>query len=124
MALTRIGKGNSANTHPFHEGVTQMAKQGQSFSTGNSTVAGLPNGTQLVVGPKGNLTITFVPAPVGFKAGDRINTKHGKATVMRLTTRLQGTIPGLTQTQVLYVADSDPVVRVANLSEVSAACKW
>jgi hypothetical protein len=78
---------------------------GQVFSTGNAVVRTLKAGTILEVVGNGQLEIVDVPTP---QPGDRIETKYGTATVVRRSDR----IPAFEdEGEILYVADSDPVVR-------------
>ncbi len=103
IQVEEVGSVNSGQN-----GANMSASQvGTQFSTGNSTVKTLKVGTVLeVVGP-GRLEIievgSSIPSP-----GDRIDTKYGPATVVRQSTRLEF---DLDENEVLYVADSDPVVR-------------
>ena len=94
-----------------------MATLNDTFTTGNSTIAGLPVGSILeVVGP-GELEITSVPAKK-FSAGDRIETKYGNSTVVAASSRfnyIDGFDP---ETQVLYVADGTFIVRATAKSNV------
>ena len=58
-----------------------------------------------------------------FHPGDRVNTKYGAATVVGVSSRLQvnkSSGSELTDGTVLYVADSDPVVRRAHSGDLSA----
>lgn len=97
---------------------TSMSVPGDTFTTGNSVVADLPVGTVLTVVGDGELEITEVPAPepVDVFAGSRILTHHGAATVVRQSSRLDFE---LNEDEILYVADSDPVVRRIYASEVT-----
>lgn len=103
----------------------------ESFTTGNEVIAKLPNGTLLEVVGQGELAIVpfedgsdldliddfgVDPAPT-FAPGDRISTHHGPATVVRKSDRIDF---DLSDGEILYVADSDPVVRRIFVSEVSA----
>lgn len=87
-----------------------------SFKTGNATVATLPEGTQLVVSGPGELEIVEIPVD-SFEAGDRVNTKYGPSTVVRMTSRL---VDPVNEGQILYVADLDPVVRIASVDDVAS----
>ena len=90
---------------------------GYTFTTGNSVVKTLPEGTILEVSGAGKLTVSELPQG-NFEAGDRINTKYGPATVLRLTSRLSQAQIG--EDQVLYVADNDPVARIASRDLIEA----
>jgi hypothetical protein len=92
---------------------------GKTFSTGNSTVATLPVGTILEVSGKGQLTVVEAPAP---EPGDRILSKYGPATVVRITNRdgLDETFANAAGDVVVYIADGTTVVRVADPSNVEA----
>lgn len=102
---------------------------GQQFSTSNSEVSSSPIGTQFVKSGEGKLQVTFIPVVIkpltvnDFPADTRIQSKYGPATVVRLTSR--STVKSLAnfnpQTQVLYVADADAVVRFAAVNEISKA---
>lgn len=107
------------NSGDINSEESTMPQVGQQFSTGNATVRNLKAGTILeVVGP-GQLEIVELPEVV-FNTGDRIYTKHGASTVVRLSSRF-GSLDGFNpETQVLYVADGSAAVRRANKSDVSA----
>ncbi len=82
---------------------------GKQFTTGNSTVAGLKVGTELVVVAPGTLEVVGGGAPA---PGDRISTKYGEATVLAPSSRI-GDIEGFDpETQVLYLADGTSKVRI------------
>lgn len=88
-----------------------MAYAGQTFSTGNSTVAELPVGSKLEVTGKGQVRVVEV-AKKQLKPGDRISTKYGPATVVDVSSRF-GTLEGFDpDTQVLYIADGTNKVRI------------
>ena len=89
-----------------------MAYLGQSFATGNSVINQLPAGSQLAVIGKGQAQDSFIPVPVKthFDVGERVMSKHGPATVVRMTSRLD---VELEDGDTLYVADGTNVVRVA-----------
>jgi hypothetical protein len=90
---------------------------GQEFSTGNSTVRSLPIGAVLeVVGP-GRLAIADLPVKE-YAAGDRILTKYGPSTVVRMTSRLNNPVED--GANVLYIADGTNVVRIAQVENVSS----
>jgi hypothetical protein len=99
---------------------------GKRFSTGNAVVNSLPAGTVLEVVKAGNsysqatLEISEMPS-VEFGPGDRIRTKHGLGTVVRPSSNFSGIGGFNPSTQLLYVADKDPVVRRINKSEAKAA---
>lgn len=94
-----------------------MANVNQIFSTGNSTINGLPVGSTLAVVGKGQVQVTSVPAKK-FVAGDRIVTKYGNSTVVAASSRF-GYIDGFDpETQVLYVADGSFKVRAVNKSSL------
>lgn len=94
-----------------------MANVNSIFSTGNSTVNGLPVGSTLAVVGQGQLLVTSVPAKQ-FNAGDRIKTKYGYSTVVAASSRF-GYIDGFDpETQVLYVADGSYKVRAVNKSSL------
>lgn len=97
-----------------------MYNVGYSFSTGNAVIRTLKPGTKLVVTGPGTVQIEG-KSVADLEPGDRINTKHGPATVVRFTDRfnVEGEIVDALENGVLYVADADPVVRVAPLSAVS-----
>jgi hypothetical protein len=88
---------------------------GRTFETGNSVVATLPEGTVLeVVGP-GLLEVTSQLTAADYKPGDRIVTKYGDATVVRQSSRLDFE---LSEDEILYVADEDPVVRRTTVDQI------
>lgn len=94
-----------------------MANVNQIFSTGNSTINGLPVGSTLAVVGQGQLQVTSVPAKQ-FKAGDVIYTKYGRSIVVAASSRF-GEIEGFDpETQVLYVADGSYKVRAVNKSSL------
>lgn len=94
-----------------------MANVNQIFSTGNSTINGLPVGSTFAVVGKGQVQVTSVPAKK-FVAGDRIVTKYGNSTVVAASSRF-GEIEGFDpETQVLYVADGSFKVRAVNKSSL------
>lgn len=85
---------------------------GSQFSTGNSTVNQLPVGATLRVSAQGELEIVSVPAPAPsiLEAGDYFESaKHGGATVVRLTSRLNDllAIARGDRKGVIFVADDD-----------------
>lgn len=92
---------------------------GTEFSTGNATVATLPIGTTLEVTAKSRLTIKSVPKIV-FKPGDRIISKYGPGTVLRISDTLGGDHPDRGENQVFYVADGTAVLRVADMAQLKA----
>lgn len=95
---------------------------GQVFSTGNAEINSLRAGSKLTVVGQGQVRVDFIaPEPWTPKPGDRIKTKHGKATVVRMTTRdgLSEEIPA--EGEVLYIADGTNVVRIADVTNVSKA---
>lgn len=94
----------------------RMSKQiGDVITTGNYDVRQLPVGTVLEVIGKGELEVIDLPKPAhkpeDFAEGDQVMTKHGPATIVRLSVRLKGLEGFDPATQVLYVADADCVVR-------------
>lgn len=94
---------------------------GTSFTTGNSTVAKLPVGSILEVTGDGQLEVLDVPEDeVALEAGDVINTKYGTATVVRVSSQVSVTHQR-GDDAVFYVADEDPVFRVAKREDVSPA---
>jgi hypothetical protein len=99
------------------------AKVGQTFQTGNATIKeSLPAGATLkVVKKNGVSTLEVVSVPqVEFKTGDRIMTKHGPGTVVRLSSRF-GSLTGYNgSSQLLYVSDSEPIVRRIAKSDAKA----
>lgn len=118
-ALTQSDLDNSVHnqTLSYKEG-TQM---GQTFNTGNSVVRTLPVGTLLEVSGYGQLSVVEADKDViqpveDLQEGDRITTKHGPSTVVRLTNRLSEI--DLEGYDVLYIADDTSVVRVANYEDV------
>lgn len=97
---------------------------GEVFSTGNEVINRLPIGATFVrVGTDfdGNAEVEVLAedddiesVTAEYEPGDRISTKYGLATVVGVSSRLSVTKPGgaeLGDEYVLYVADSDPVVR-------------
>jgi len=93
---------------------------GQVFSAGNTVINSLRAGSKLTVVSPGQVRIDFIASePWSPKPGDRINTKYGPATVVRMTSRdgLKDEIPQ--DGEVLYIADTTVVVRVADVSAVS-----
>jgi len=97
---------NSANeVKASNVGEKKMAQVGTQFTTGNSVVKSLKVGTVLEVVAPSTLEVVSVAIP---SPGDRIDTKYGPATVVRKSDRLEFE---LDENEVLYVADSDPVVR-------------
>ena len=103
---------------------------GQRTTTWNKFINTLPEGTILEVvnqSPEDGAEVevldvlTDPPAEVkSFAPGDRINTKHGPATVLRLTNRLDAEQAGMEDGDILYLADGTNVARVAQREEVSA----
>ena len=78
---------------------------GDRFSTGNEHINQMDPGTILLVTGGGWFEVVDLPQ-VEINPGDRINTKYGPATAVRLSSRPLNK-------DVIYVADSDPVVRSA-----------
>ena len=109
---------------------------GKKFTTGNSTVAGLGVGSILRVSGKGELEILDggsndpffgfdeEPEVESYEVGDSISVEgHGAGTVVKLTSRtarLLNAADGETD-DVIYLTDSDYVVRSAPRSKVSFA---
>lgn len=102
---------------------------GQWGHTSNTFINSLPVGTTLeyvgdgqveVVGVSKGSGLGTVDPIVDFNEGDRIMTKYGPATVLRLTDRLDPIGAGLDYYDVLYIADGTTVVRAATRDEVSA----
>lgn len=94
---------------------------GQVFSTGNTVVRGLQVGSVLEVVGQGQLKVVEVPF-VPLQAGDRIKSKYGFGTVVRVTSTrgADGVIEDLLdEGDVVYVADGTSVVRIAPDGEYS-----
>jgi hypothetical protein len=91
-------------------------KPGYRFTTGNAVVAQLEEETILAKVGKNQLEIVDVPVQT-IEVGDRVNTKYGEGTVVRLSSRLSGL--SLKSGQVLYIADGTDVIRVANADDLS-----
>lgn len=104
--------------HGFLKG-KHMSQVGSTFVTGNSTVATLPVGTTLkVVGP-GQVEIVSVPEITSLADGQRIQSKYGPATVVRLTSRVAAPSISGQGGIAFYIADDTTVVRVARKGEFS-----
>lgn len=85
---------------------------GTQFSTGNSTVAQLPEGSLLrVVGP-GQVVVEEVPF-VTPAPGTRFNSKYGPATVVALTSQVEkfDDVVNGDREGYLYIADGTSTVR-------------
>ena len=91
---------------------------GQHIYTSNADVNSLPDGSVLEVVGKGELRVVSVPVPK-FQEGDRVYTKHGPSTVVRLSSRFSELVPFDNDTEVLYVSDDADVVRKARKTDVS-----
>ena len=95
-----------------------MKNVGAAFLTQNSVVAELPIGTVLKKTKPGTLMVVELPAKE-FKVGDRIQSKYGPATVVRLSSRFEAALEDFNaDEQILYVADGTTVVRIADKSSV------
>lgn len=92
-----------------------MPHIGQTFTTGNAVITTLPKGSTLQVTGQGQVQITHLPKPV-FHIGDRVLTKYGPGTVARPSSRLTVSAP---TGSVFYIADSDPVLRVAQSGDLA-----
>lgn len=87
---------------------------GKQFNTSNSTINQLPAGSTLKVTGKGQVQVVSVPTPT-FKAGDRVTSKYGPATVVDITSHLKGEVNALVPSgTVFYVADGTNRVRIAS----------
>ena len=82
---------------------------GYEFSTGNSVVNQLPEGTLLEVVAPGRVQVADLPAKALF-VGDRFDSKYGPATVVELSSRFADT-PLVDDDEVLYIADGTTKVR-------------
>lgn len=100
---------------------------GQQSTTGNYLVNKLPVGAVLQVVEPGVIEVVSLSgvefgSEVNFEEGDRVLTSHGAGTVVRLGVSIDNEDNSVfnPETEILYVADEDSVVRRAFKSEVSA----
>lgn len=100
--------GNSAGTGSGLSG-EDKAMVGTRFTTGNEVVRQLPVGSILEVIGERRLEVVEVPAKQ-LEIGDRFTSKYGPATVVRLSSRIEGE-PPLGEGEVFYIADGTTVVR-------------
>lgn len=118
---TILQSSNSAGKQGGASGEVKVMSYGQTFETGNSTVAGLPVGSTFQKVGSRTLQVTSVPKLTvnDIHPGDRINTKYGEATVVGLSSRF-GSLSGFNPAeQELYIADGSDKVRRINAADVT-----